>query len=240
MRADELESLLGAYALDAVEDHERSELEEYLSVNPRARAEVDAHREVATFLAFSGAAAPEGLWDRISSAMDEPAPEPGPELAKILPIRRSRWPVAAIAGAAVGVAAALAAALIAVAVREPGPSRAEGDPMVQVFDRAMADPDARRVVLTSSDGGQRAVAAVEPDGVGVISLRELPDVGPDRTYQLWGVVDDRVISLGVLGHRPGVQPFTVDGGVTALVVTDEVAGGVAVSEQPPLLSGQVT
>ena len=86
--------------------------------------------------------------------------------------------------------------------------------MAQVFDRAMADPDATRVVLSSEDDAQRAVAVLEPGGLGVISLRDLPDLGPDRTYQLWGVIDDEVISLGVLGHRPGVEPFTVDGDLT--------------------------
>ena len=104
---------------------------------------------------------------------------------------------------------------------------------------AMADPDATRVVLKSEDGTQRAVAVVEPGGLGVISLRELADLGPDRTYQLWGVIDDQVISLGVLGHRPAVEPFTVDGNLTALVVTEEAAGGVPTSQQPALLKGTV-
>jgi len=235
---EEIEALLGAYALDAVDDDERRELEEYLAQNPRARSEVDTHREVATLMAFSGAPAPEGLWDRIAGAMEERAPAPGPELAKVLPARRRRWPTAAVVGAAVAAAAA-AAVITVVAVRDPSSSRAELDGMAQVFDRAMADPDATRVVLRSEDGTQRAVAVVEPGGLGVISLRELADLGPDRTYQLWGVIGDQVISLGVLGHRPVVEPFTVDGDLTALVVTDEAAGGVPTSQQPALLKGTV-
>ena len=87
MTPEEIEALLGAYALDAVDDDERREIEEYLAQNPRARSEVDTHREVATLLAFSGAPAPEGLWDRIAGALEERAPEPGPELAKVLPAR---------------------------------------------------------------------------------------------------------------------------------------------------------
>jgi anti-sigma-K factor RskA len=234
---EEIEALLGAYALDAVDDDERRELEEYLAQNPRARSEVDTHREVATLMAFSGAPAPEGLWDRIAGAMEERAPAPGPELAKVLPARRRRWPTGAVVGAALAAAAA-AVVITVVAVREPS-SRTELDSMAQVFDRAMADPDATRVVLKSDDGTQRAVAVVEPGGLGVISLRELADLGPDRTYQLWGVIDDQVISLGVLGHRPVVEPFTVDGNLTALVVTDEAAGGVPTSQQPALLTGTV-
>jgi anti-sigma-K factor RskA len=239
MTPEEIEALLGAYALDAVDDDERREIEEYLAQNPRARSEVDTHREVATLMAFSGAPAPEGLWDRIAGAMEDRAPAPGPELAKVLPARRRRWPTAAVIGAAVAAAAA-AAVITFVAVRDPSSSRTELDSMAQVFDRAMADPDATRVVLKSDDGAQRAVAVVEPGGLGLISLRELADLGPDRTYQLWGVVNDQVISLGVLGHRPGVEPFTVDGDLSALVVTDEAAGGVSASQQPALLKGTLT
>jgi len=235
---EEIDALLGAYALDAVDEDERREIEEHLAQNPRARSEVDTHREVATLMAFSGAPAPEGLWDRIAGAMEERAPAPGPELAKVLPARRRRWPTAAVVGAAVAAAAA-AAVITVVAVRDPSSSRTELDGMAQVFDRAMADPDATRVVLRSEDGAQRAVAVVEPGGLGVISLRELADLGPDRTYQLWGVIDDQAISLGVLGHRPVVEPFTVDGDLTALVVTDEAAGGVPTSQQPALLKGTV-
>ena len=66
-RPDDIEELLGAYALDAVDDDERRLVEAYLATNPRARAEVDQHREVATLLAFGGADAPEGLWDRIAA-----------------------------------------------------------------------------------------------------------------------------------------------------------------------------
>jgi len=236
---EEIENLLGAYALDAVDDDERREIEEYLAQNPRARSEVDTHREVATLMAFSGAPAPDGLWDRIAGAMEERAPEPGPELAKVLPARRRRWPTAAVVGAAVAAAAA-AAVITVVAVRDPSSSRTELDSMAQVFDRAMADPDATRVVLESEDSAERAVAVVEPGGLGLISLRELADLGPDRTYQLWGVVNDQVISLGVLGHRPGVEPFTVEGDLSALVVTDEAAGGVPASQQPALLKGTLT
>jgi anti-sigma factor RsiW len=133
----EFESLLGAYALDAVDDEERREIEAYLAVDPRARAEVEMHREVATLMAFSGAAAPDGLWDRIAGALDERAPAPGPELARVLPVpRRRRWSMVMLAAA--GAAAATVTAAITVAVvHEPGPAPVASDGMARVFDRAM-------------------------------------------------------------------------------------------------------
>ena len=80
----ELDELLGAYALDALDDADRRRVEDYLEVSPRAAAEVQAHREVATMLAFTGMDAPDDLWGRIADEIAEQAPPPGPELAKVL------------------------------------------------------------------------------------------------------------------------------------------------------------
>ena len=108
----ELDELLGAYALDAVDDADRRRVEDYLEVNPRAAAEVQAHREVATMLAFTGMDAPDDLWGRIADEIAEQAPPPGPELAKVLSMddapRRRRisaiapWVVTAAAAAVIG------------------------------------------------------------------------------------------------------------------------------------------
>ena len=80
----ELDELLGAYALDALEPDERRRVEEYIAVNPRAAAEVQQHREVATMLAFTGMSAPDDVWTKIAAEIDAEAPAPGPELAKVL------------------------------------------------------------------------------------------------------------------------------------------------------------
>ena len=77
----DLDELLGAYALDAVDADERRRVDDYLEINPRASAEVQAHREVATMLAFTGMDAPDDLWGRIAGEIGEVAPPPGPELA---------------------------------------------------------------------------------------------------------------------------------------------------------------
>jgi anti-sigma-K factor RskA len=70
----EIEELLGAYALDAVEADVAAQIEIHLRGCPRCRAEVNAHREVATLLGNAGADAPDGLWDRIVSSLEEEAP----------------------------------------------------------------------------------------------------------------------------------------------------------------------
>ena len=124
---NDLDELLGAYALDAVSDEERRAVEEYLLVDPRARQEVAEHREVATLLAWSGTAAPEGLWDRIAAQLDEPAPAPMGRLAEVMSLdqarveqaaggsarpSRRRWMSSAAAWAVASAAAAVAGAMI--------------------------------------------------------------------------------------------------------------------------------
>jgi anti-sigma factor RsiW len=67
----ELDSLLGAYALDALDDIDRARVDRYLATSPRARAEVDDHLHVAMMLGNSAGPAPIALWDRIDKAIVE-------------------------------------------------------------------------------------------------------------------------------------------------------------------------
>ncbi len=62
----------------------------------------------------------------------------------------------------------------------------------------------------------------------------MPQLAEDRTYQLWAIVDDRVISAGVMGSDPGVSPFQVVGSLAGLALTEEIAGGVVTSQEQPV------
>jgi anti-sigma factor RsiW len=70
----ELQELLGAYALDAVDADEAAAIERHLPTCPRCRNELTDHREVAALLGNAGGAAPTGVWDRIVASLEEPAP----------------------------------------------------------------------------------------------------------------------------------------------------------------------
>jgi anti-sigma factor RsiW len=69
----QIEEMLGAFAVDAVDAPESEIIELHLRTCPRCRAEVAEHREVAALLAHSGAQAPDGIWSRILAEI-EPAP----------------------------------------------------------------------------------------------------------------------------------------------------------------------
>lgn len=218
------DELLGAYALDAVDADERRLVDNYLSVNPQARREVDELRSVATMMAWTSMEPPDGLWEKIAATLEMSAiaPPPSGELARVLPIggRRQRFTV--IAAAAIAVAAALVVVLAFGVFRTNDPSYSLSDAMSQ----ARRSSDARSVTLHSADGSVAVDAVVDGDGHGYLAAGTLPSLPSGRSYQLWGLIDGEPISLGVLGHRPGTASFSVNGNLTALMISNEVAGGV--------------
>ena len=240
MDPTEMDELLGAYALDAVSDDERRAIDEYLLANPRARAEVQEHREVATMLAWSGMDAPEGLWDRIAGNINGPTVAPGSELGQVLAMRpsnrRTSW-ARTVGSWAVATAAAATIAVVAVKVSGDDDTKQVA---VDQHDLIVDNPRSVQAELTSSaDSNLKVRAFIDPDGNGFLTAGSLPDLDPSRTYQLWGQLEggSDLISLGVLGAAPQSPDFTVTGKVVLLAITDEVEGGVVSSSNPVVVAG---
>ena len=247
MTHDDIQELLGAYALDAVDETEAEAIELHLRSCLRCQAEVESHRETASWLAHGGAPAPEGIWDRIAGSLeDAPAPV---ELARILP-----WETRERAAAprrrrglewVAGIAAALLLVLGGVAYNQQRRiDRLDDRAGIEAaLASAMSDPDARQVSLVSpsGDAGHRVKAVVLPDGTGYLVANDgLPVLDDSRTYQLWGINDAKVVSLGVLGNRPTIVPFHASSDVRTLAITEEERGGVVASKNQPIVAGQVT
>ncbi|MDG0977594.1 MAG: anti-sigma factor [Ilumatobacter sp.] len=233
----DLDELLGAYALDAVSPEEADRVEDYLAINPRAAAEVREHREVATMLAFTGMDAPEGLWSRIEQELDAPAPAPGPELARVMSIENapSRRRFATVAPWIASAAAAAIVAVVAIGIADR--TTAPTDPLVAAYEAADADRDSAKATLVAEGSSFEAVAVIDQDGHGYVRAGELPALGADQTYQLWGVVDTGadepdVISLGIFGPNPELETFTTETPVVALAITIEDAPGVISDGNP--------
>jgi hypothetical protein len=239
---DEIKELLGAYALHAVDPDEAELVERHLEGCPRCRSEVAGHREVATLLGNTGGDAPEGLWDRIASQLEEAPPPmrlrlPAPEGAEVTPLasrrrqRGNRYVVAAIGAAAALVVAALGVQVV------------RQDDRIAELEAAMAgasSAEATVATLASPDGALSAEAVLLPNGTGYLLAGDLPGLDEDQTYQLWGVTQQGVVSLGLLGSDPGdVMPFQAGDAqdVSALAVTQEVAGGVTQSTNAAVVAG---
>ncbi|MBW3669393.1 MAG: anti-sigma factor [Actinobacteria bacterium] len=251
MKHSEIESLLGAYALDAVDVDEADAVERHLRDCPRCRAEVEQHRETAAALAHGGADAPTGVWDRIAADIDTRDAPPPPQLGgeTAAPTRvlhpgsgRARGPLSLVAMAAAVLAVVLVAGL-GYRIVDQGrridrlAGSVQDDGVRQAALAARVDPAARPVALRADDGRPDVHAVVGPDGGGYVVDDNLPALSADRTYQLWAMVGDRPVSAGVLGPDPGVAAFRAPAGLGALAITRESAGGaVSPSEQPLVLA----
>ena len=236
----DIEELLGAFALDAVDDDERDLVEGHLAGCPRCRAEVQRHRETATLLAQGGERAPEGVWDRIAEALDEapPALDLAPVARRTIPLR--------VAAITMAVAAAVALFLGVTLGRHDNHRLDRIDELAQAIQEAnvnsaafaaLSDPAAEQVKLASADGKASARVVRLPDGTGYLVPGRLAPLPAGRVYQLWAVRSDAKISLGVLGTNPGVSAFRMTGPVSAYAVTDEAAGGVATTSNQPVIVG---
>jgi hypothetical protein len=230
---EEIQELLGAYALNAVDPEEVELVERHLDECPRCRSEVAGHREVATRLGNAGGDAPEGLWDRIASHLEETPPPLRLPLAPRRRVRSNR-----LVAAALGAAAALAIAVLGVQVVRQQDQLDRFESALE--DGSMLDPDAARAELQSADGEVRGAAVVLSNGTGYLMVDELPALEGGRTYQLWGQTPAGLISLGLLGAEPGaILPFQAGDDVDALAITAEEPGGVARSENRPVVAGTI-
>jgi hypothetical protein len=251
----DIQELLGAFALDAVDADERDVIEAHLAGCPRCRAEVEGHRETAALLAHSGDRAPDNVWDRIAEALDE-AP-PALDLARLGPAdelagRRARFLPRSIPLRAAAATMAVAAALtlfvgVALGRRDRGNldrlnqavAAMQSAAVADAASVALSDPSAEQVKLASTDGKATAQVVRLPDGTGYLVPTGLAALPAGRVYQLWAVRSDAKISLGVLGARPAVSAFRMTGPVLAYAVTEEAAGGVAASQNQPVVVGYV-
>jgi anti-sigma factor RsiW len=204
---DELAELLGAYALDAVDDTdgEREAVRLHLLDCARCRAEVAQHREVAALLAHTGEPAPAAVWDRITAAIEgeaPPAPQPLLRAVRPSPAPRPRWWSRPLMGAA-------AAAIVVIAALG-----------WLAFDanRRLDDLEGDRGVAAAMADALRDPASTVVDLEGGVSARAVLD---DGTYQLWGATGGELVSLGVLGRDPADVVAFEAGDVDALALSVE-------------------
>lgn len=260
---DRIVELLGVYALHAVDPDEDRLVEEHLATCARCRAEVDGLRRVAADLAVAGALdgaePPPRVWSGIAAGIGarEVGIPPATPLApgasrRVRSARRRRpgRPSPTWIAAAVGVAAAVAIALLSFGlVNAQGHVdrlRASlGGSAAQVALRAALESPGHQVAELRSSAGSRLVElVVRRDGAGYVVRSTAATLPPDQTYQLWGNIGGRAISLGLLGRRPAPgAAFTLgtSGSITReLMVTIEPAGGVPTPDRAPIATAPLS
>ncbi|MHB1986957.1 MAG: anti-sigma factor [Acidimicrobiales bacterium] len=245
MKHAEVEELLAAYALDAVDPAEMVFVDAHISVCARCRAEVARHRELASMFAASPDEAPLGLWERISSALAEPEPEYADQtvIAPIAPsgaARRGRRRLSTASEVLGALAAAAAALVIVMAVqlshldsrvgRLQAAVAAKG--LASAVSSALVEPH-RAAILTSATTSMSAEVVITPGGQAYWVKSSLPELALGKSYQLWALVNGETVSIGLIGRDPSnYAAFRIGSGASALMVTVEPAGGTSTPTSP--------
>jgi hypothetical protein len=280
---DQIEELLGVYALDALDPEEKVLVERHLEECPRCSAEVAQHLEVAGFLANSGTEAPPQIWDRISEKIGSgEAPDwgklaarlPKPQVenlstpvvdqpessqsgnsaaeeSKVIPIERSRRSrlvmrsLSIVAGAAAVLAVFLGIQVNHLNSQVSQLQALSKKPLYnQAVQAALEEPTTRRIPLTPGGtpaGGSEVTIALTSSGRDFVISQNLSGLPSTKTYQLWGEVHGKFVSLGLLGSKPTVIPFVIspNAPVQMFAITAEPTGGVVQPTSSPVVQGTV-
>ncbi|MGB5166909.1 MAG: anti-sigma factor, partial [Acidimicrobiia bacterium] len=173
---------------------------------------------------------PPELWDRIAlEAGLVTSPDPSSADATVTPAS-SKWRRLA------PIVAAIAAVLVAFTLTAGVLSTRSEPAGLEALAASSADlPGSMNVALVDPAAGTAvADVVVTTDGEGFIDGSALPTLAENRTYQLWAIVGERVISVGIMGNRPEISSFRVEGQLAGLAISEEILGGVVVSEVDPV------
>ena len=203
----DVHELTAGYALDALDPAERATYEEHLSSCERCREDLQDFWQVSGALAHAagGPMPPASLRGRILEQARS-------ERSNVVPLRRPRFAIPALASvAAVAAVAAIGLGLWATSLsRDLDQSRSVSE--------VLGDPDARSF---ESEGGA-ADLVVAPDGDAVLVVRKLAPAPEGKDYEIW-------VFEGGVPHRAGLFERT-----GAALLTREVEPGqmVAVTLEP--------
>ncbi|KUH86109.1 MULTISPECIES: anti-sigma factor [unclassified Mycobacterium] len=224
----DLGALAAPYALDAMSDSERADVDRRVATAPPAvaRAFADEVREVREAMAVVSAATaaepPAELRARLLAEVGDAARAPVQQL------RPRRWQRIALAAAAVLVVG-LGALGVGLALRPaPSPSTAE-----QVF----AAPDVRTVSGDIPGGGTATVVFSREKDAGVLVMNNVAPPQPGTVYQMWLIDAEGPHPAGTMDPQ-AVAPSTTAvlpdlGDSRALAFTVEPPGGSAQPTSAP-------
>jgi anti-sigma-K factor RskA len=223
----DLIALATPYALHAMTDSERAEVERQLADAPPEvaeafSAEVRAVRETMAFVSAATAVEPPAtMRDRLLATVAE-------DPVRQLPTKRTnRWRTTVLAAAAV-LAVGLAALGVGYAMR-PAPATSTAD---QIF----AAPDVRTVSGDIPGGGRATLVFSHEKDAAVLVMNNVPPPKSGTVYQMWLVGDKGPQSAGTMDAK-AVAPSTTAvlpdlGDSQALAFTVEPGGGSAMPTSP--------
>ena len=241
MTTTDIHALVGAYALDAVDDLERAAFDRHVRECESCRTELDELRETAGRLADSTwSVPPPRLRSTVLGAIAQTrqvAPASPAPMRSAQPARR-RWLVAA--AAAVVLAGGASTAVYQVQeqrVRDSIATAARASAQTERTRDILAAPDLVVRTAPVTGGGKVTVAQSPSKDAGVILLGASSAPADGKVFQLWTIRGTTPTSAGVLpaGAASAVQIVNGLPGADMVGVTVEPAGG-SLTPTMPLVS----
>ncbi|GAA1943948.1 anti-sigma factor [Amycolatopsis minnesotensis] len=250
MTTPEMHTLAGAFAVDALSEHERARFQRHLEECESCAQEVRELRATAARLGAAEAAEPPpGLKAAVLAAVREtvqqpPSVEPPQERSR-RSSRVPRWVVGVVAAAAIA-GLALAGVFGGIALRSQGELTTAQQQIAQAKERyapvaeLLAAPDAKTVHGAASIGGGGTVVMSASLNKMMFMASRLPPHGEGRDYQVW------LMTPGSAPRSAGVLPAGAEGGqlvlasgvdgTTQVALTLEPSGGSPAPTSNPVLS----
>jgi anti-sigma-K factor RskA len=239
LRRNDLHTLTGAYALDAIDGAERDRFEHHLRRCRPCGNEVRSLTETATTLAMAAAISPPpqlkqrvltaaGNTRQLPPATDHPHPRPAPRPARI--------PRLATAVAAASLAVAVALSAVAHSTQHQLDSAQAHN---QAITAVLAAPDAQITTGATTNGGTATVVISRAEQKIVFTTAGLPPLPASKVYELWLMGPPRIRPAGLLpSPHAGTTPPLLASGLAAgdkIGVTVEPAGGTSKPTTTPIL-----
>ncbi len=228
---EELRSLLGAFALGAVDTNEREEVERFVLDDHDARTELHQLEHAVAWLGHASPRPTAASWDAVRAEMNRDllgavpsnvselrAPR-APEIGQRTLRGRGAWRrVTAIAAAA--------ALVVGISIAVAG-----------VIDSDSTTRTATAVALRAPDGVAVVNVRVDPDGKGSIAASTLPAAPAGHEYQLWTQpsAEAPMKSAGLLGRAPHAgRPIHVPKHSARFAISIEPIGGSSAPTTDPV------
>jgi anti-sigma-K factor RskA len=245
----DIHALAGAYALDAVDDLERTAFERHLRECETCAADLAELRETTARLADGTWSAPpprlrEQVLAQVSRTRQLPPgrpPRPRAAAAGARPVRR--WLVAAAAAVVLVAGAGVAGYVLQEQrVRDAEQTAEQAEQRAAEIQALLAAPDARLRGGAVTGGGRLTVVTSASLDTGMVLLAGARPPGADQAYQLWLIDDAGPVSAGVLPAGTAGDTVLVPavGDAEQVGLTLEPAGGSTTPTEPILAAVPVT
>jgi hypothetical protein len=224
----DIHALSGAYAVDALDDHERQLFEQHLDDCPACQVELAELRDAAALLPETTyVVPPPKLRDRVLAdiATVRPLPPLPAQESTPAPVdirsarRRRRFPVGLAAAAAV-----LAVLGGGAVVTQPWDDDTSQVPTAA--DRVLAASDAKRISVDIGGAKATLVRSVS-EGRAVIQTEDMPPAPEGKLYELWlQRPEGNMVPAGLMPQEDSVTYVLVGD------ATDATAAGITIEPAP--------